>query len=75
MRQTTLNKPEREIIENINFAPELLPLLNNPKEIQDLKDVQEAEKADMEGWIETAEQILPEICMSPEIDQNLHHQI
>lgn len=64
-----IEEPERAIIKNINFAPELLPVLEKPKEIQELRKIENADKADMQEWIDTAAEMLPEISM--EINLNI----
>ena len=43
------------------IAPELCPAVNTPIEVQDLRKIQQAEKADIQEWIDTAVEMLPEI--------------
>lgn len=47
------------------FAPELLPHLNNPVEVQDLRKLDDADKKDIEEWVATAVEVLPEIHHDP----------
>jgi hypothetical protein len=46
---------------NINFAPELLPMMQEPLEVQELRKLGKANREDMQEWIETAIEVLPEI--------------
>lgn len=43
------------------IAPELCPAVNTPIEVQDLRKIQRAEKQDIQEWIDTAVEVLPEI--------------
>ena len=43
------------------IAPELCPAVNTPIEVQDLRKIQQAEKIDIQEWIDTAVEMLPEI--------------
>lgn len=43
------------------IAPELCPAVNTPIEVQDLRKIQQAEKVDIQEWIDTAVEMLPEI--------------
>ena len=61
IQNTEIMKSEREIITNLNFAPELLPVLKNPKDVQELRKIDKADRQDMQEWIETAFEVLPEI--------------
>ena len=49
-----LTKPEINLIYQNNIAPELLPALNKTNEIQDLRKLDEADKKDIQEWIDTA---------------------
>lgn len=50
------------MIKNFNFAPELLPVLKNPTEVQELRKINRADKQDIQDWIETAFEVLPAIA-------------
>jgi len=43
------------------FAPELLPQLNEPVEVQDLRKIDDADKKDIEDWVEIGVEVLPQI--------------
>ena len=49
------------MIKNNSFAPELLPQVNQPTEIQDVAKFEKADKKDMQEWFETAAEVLPEL--------------
>ena len=46
------------MIKKNSFAPELLPQVNTPSEIQDVRNFDQADKKDMEDWYETAAEVL-----------------
>jgi len=53
-----LPSSELEMIKNNSFAPELLPQVNQPTEIQDVAKFEKADKKDMQEWFETAAEVL-----------------
>jgi hypothetical protein len=61
IKENNLESPVIEVIKANVFAPELLPHLNNPAEVQDLRQIENADKKDIEEWVETAVEVLPEI--------------
>ena len=54
-------QPDIEKIKQNDFAPELLPAIQKPKEIQELRKIEEADNKDIQDWIDTAVEMLPEI--------------
>ena len=55
------SKKDLEMIKQNVLAPELLPAVNKPTEIQDLRKIERAQTYDIREWIDTAVDILPEI--------------
>ena len=53
--------PDLDLIRNDEIAPELCPAVNTPIEVQDLRKIERAEKVDIQEWIDTAVEVLPEI--------------
>lgn len=75
LRGLNISKPNLEQIKQEFFAPELVPIVNNPTEIQDLRIIQGAERKDIEEWIDMAVEVLPEISTETQdikkiMDQN-----
>ena len=54
---------EIDTIKKQEIAPELCPAINQPTEVQDLRKIDKAEKVDIQEWIETAVEVLPEISI------------
>ena len=54
---------EIDTIKKQEIAPELCPAINKPTEVQDLRKIDKAEKVDIQEWIETAVEVLPEISI------------
>jgi hypothetical protein len=49
------------LIKTNELAFELCPAVNTPIEVQDLRKIDKAEKIDLQEWIDTAVEVLPEI--------------
>lgn len=65
MKEDVVTEQEAELIQEKEMvAPELLPAINDPSEIQDLRMLNEADHHDLHEWFETANEIMPE--MDPE---------
>ena len=66
-------KKDIEVLKEYAVGPaELLPALNDPSDIQDLRNIDEANQYDIREWIDTAVEVLPEICIET---QNIKQQI
>ena len=63
MKEMKLTQTQIDIIKQNTIAPELLPAIIDPKEIQDLRKINEADTKDIQDWIDTAEEVLPEILI------------
>ena len=57
-------KKDIEVFNEYAVGPaELLPALNDPSDIQDLRNLDEANQYDIKEWTDTALEVLPEICI------------
>ena len=54
-------KETEAIIQNEHFDAELLPAIQAPAEVQDLRLIKEAGAIDMADWVQTAVEVLPVI--------------
>ena len=62
-------QPEIEIIQQNEFAPELIPVIKNPTEVQDLRKIGESDSKDIQEWVATAIDVLPEISQPEQSDE------
>lgn len=60
IKEDVVTEQEAEFIQQKEMvAPELLPAINDPSEVQDLRMLNEADKHDLDDWVETANEIMP----------------